>query len=268
MKSQITASLIDEYFNKELEDISHHMDEYFNKELVDLYLHGPREDFLWDLVTGPVIDLLHLDESPGDCWVAHACRRGDLEALEAGVENWAVNYFDNLVTYLRLLIHVPDIHLRNRCDKWFANLVVASKGQRFNVLAHKQMPTTFKAFLVLGQIDKLGYSPSSMYEFIGGMHSQTPSFIPYFQMSYREALFAIQETGLWALVVFQSDGLLRLTALGEVHEVCNTRRFFRMMLALPFDLQMIICSRAMGSAKSVILSKDAEPAFIALAALG
>jgi len=72
---------------------------------------------------------------------------------------------------------------------------------------------------------------------------------------------------LFALIVFLCDGLLQLNpAFTTANLITNPAafRFFTMVKRLPMELQMIICHRAVGSAKDNILSKDSEVAFKSL----
>jgi len=61
----------------------------------------------------------------------------------------------------------------------------------------------------------------------------------------------------FALLVFFADGFLRLK--GTASE--STRRFFDLCVALPLELQMMVCSRMFASPKDVVTSKDSEPGF-------
>ena len=73
---------------------------------------------------------------------------------------------------------------------------------------------------------------------------------------------------VFALTVFLCDGLLqpRLPALAAPVNVPNpAARFFAIARKLPLELQMVICHRAVGSAKDGILNKDSEAAFKSLA---
>ena len=60
------------------------------------------------------------------------------------------------------------------------------------------------------------------------------------------------------LVVFLSDGLLQLK---ESREGGRKGRFFKIALALPMDLQMVLCNRMFQSQKDFVLTKHSEPAF-------
>ncbi|MHB1910093.1 MAG: ankyrin repeat domain-containing protein [Nitrososphaerales archaeon] len=67
---------------------------------------------------------------------------------------------------------------------------------------------------------------------------------------------------LFAQVVFLSDGLLRQTDYQDPKV-----RFFSISARLPLELQMILCHRTYASPKDLILIRDAEPSFRALAAV-
>jgi len=67
---------------------------------------------------------------------------------------------------------------------------------------------------------------------------------------------------LLALVVFYSDNSV---VINERLVHSDARRFFRQCARLPLEVQMIICSRAFGSPKDLILSRDSEPGFRCLA---
>ena len=71
---------------------------------------------------------------------------------------------------------------------------------------------------------------------------------------------------VFALTVFLCDDLLQLKpAAHPAHPTAAaTTRFFAIASKLPMELQMIICHRAVGSAKDNILSKDSEVAFKSL----
>ena len=66
---------------------------------------------------------------------------------------------------------------------------------------------------------------------------------------------------VFALVVFVSDGLLQINDTTPSPAV----RFFSIATRLPLELQMVLCSRAMGSAKEIISGKGSEVAFKELA---
>ena len=68
---------------------------------------------------------------------------------------------------------------------------------------------------------------------------------------------------IFALVVFISDGLLQVG--GGDQSTTPTGRFFSMGRRLPLELQMILCYRAVGSAKEMILAMASEAAFRNLA---
>lgn len=62
---------------------------------------------------------------------------------------------------------------------------------------------------------------------------------------------------LFALVVFFADGFLRATAATPP----ETERFLVICSRLPLDLQMVLCNRLYGSAKSIVPGRDSEPGF-------
>jgi len=62
---------------------------------------------------------------------------------------------------------------------------------------------------------------------------------------------------MFALVVFVSDGLLQL----KVTSPTPATRFFSITTRLALELQMMLCYRAVGSAKEIIRGKHSEPAF-------
>jgi len=74
------------------------------------------------------------------------------------------------------------------------------------------------------------------------------------QPGLRESFIA----GLFALVVFHSDSFV---AINERLAHADTQRFFRLCDRLPLEIQMIVCNRAFGSPKDIILSRDSEPCF-------
>ena len=67
---------------------------------------------------------------------------------------------------------------------------------------------------------------------------------------------------VFALVVFVSDGLLRIKVTTTATPAV---RFFAIATQLPLELQMVLCHRLLGSAKEIILGKDSELAFKSLA---
>jgi len=68
---------------------------------------------------------------------------------------------------------------------------------------------------------------------------------------------------VFALVVFHSDGLLRVkVALKQGDPAAS---FFNIAWQLPMELQMVLCHRLCGSPGTLISSKDSEVAFKALA---
>jgi len=77
---------------------------------------------------------------------------------------------------------------------------------------------------------------------------------------------------LFVLVVFVCDGYLEeataarrpLGTLGEdveAEEIVSKKRFLRMMVALPMDVQTIICNMVYESSAQFVLGKDSEPFF-------
>ena len=71
-------------------------------------------------------------------------------------------------------------------------------------------------------------------------------------------------TGVLALVVFVSDGLL------QINDTTTTTpspaaRFFSIATQLPLELQMVLCFRQVGSVKEIISGKNSEAAFKYLA---
>ena len=69
---------------------------------------------------------------------------------------------------------------------------------------------------------------------------------------------------LFALNIFFCDGLLQLKPVPSSNPAAAVR-FLTITKRLPMELQMILCHRAVGSAKDSILSKDSEEAFKSLA---
>ena len=69
---------------------------------------------------------------------------------------------------------------------------------------------------------------------------------------------------VFALTVFLSDDLLQPHPPTVISSL-TAARFFAITLRLPVELQMILCHRAVGSAKENVLSKDSEVAFKVLA---
>jgi len=67
---------------------------------------------------------------------------------------------------------------------------------------------------------------------------------------------------MFALVVFVSDGLLRIK---DTTISTPAARFFNISRRLPLELQMIVCHRVVGSDKEIISGKDSEMAFKSLA---
>ena len=60
---------------------------------------------------------------------------------------------------------------------------------------------------------------------------------------------------VYALVVFFSDGLLRLPQSQNSNEI---GRFFIICSRLPLELQMVVCNRMFGSVKDMIRSSASE----------
>jgi len=67
---------------------------------------------------------------------------------------------------------------------------------------------------------------------------------------------------MFALVVFVSDGLLRIN---DTTTPSPAARFFKIAGRLPLELQMIMCFRQVGSDKEIIPGKESEVAFRELA---
>jgi len=66
---------------------------------------------------------------------------------------------------------------------------------------------------------------------------------------------------MFALVVFVSDGLLRIKRKASI----PAARFFGIAAQLPLELQMVLCFRQTGSAKEIIPGKESEVGFKELA---
>jgi len=74
-------------------------------------------------------------------------------------------------------------------------------------------------------------------------------------------LFDELAAGMFALVVFVSDGLLQIKDTTP----SLAARFFSIAARLPLELQMMLCSQVVGSSKEIIPGKDSEVAFKSLA---
>ena len=70
-----------------------------------------------------------------------------------------------------------------------------------------------------------------------------------------------QAAGIFALVVFVSDGLLQINDTSS----SPAARFFSIAAQLPLELQMVLCFRQVGSGKEIIPGKESEVAFKELA---
>jgi len=77
-------------------------------------------------------------------------------------------------------------------------------------------------------------------------------------------VLGVLATKLFALGVFVSDGLLRVSQ-GDQSTTAPAARFFHVVTQLPLELQMVLCYRVLGSAREIILGKDSEVAFRELA---
>ena len=64
---------------------------------------------------------------------------------------------------------------------------------------------------------------------------------------------------LFALVVYHSDSFV---IINERLAHADTQRFFRLCARLPLEVQMVLCNRAFGSPKDIILSRNSEPGFM------
>ena len=62
---------------------------------------------------------------------------------------------------------------------------------------------------------------------------------------------------LVAGVVFAADGFVRSTE----QTPAPISRFFTITSRVPLEIQMILCNRLFGSARSVVRSRDSEPGF-------
>jgi len=67
--------------------------------------------------------------------------------------------------------------------------------------------------------------------------------------------------GMFALVVFVSDGLLQINGTTP----SPAARFFSIVAQLPLEIQMVLCFRQVGSTKEIIPGKESEVAFKELA---
>ena len=65
------------------------------------------------------------------------------------------------------------------------------------------------------------------------------------------------------MTVFVADGYLQVKRPGRVSLlwVLLAARFFRIVERLPLELQMVLCNRASGSARDIILIKRSEESF-------
>jgi hypothetical protein len=77
---------------------------------------------------------------------------------------------------------------------------------------------------------------------------------------------------VFAMVIFLSDD--HLVVRGNTATMTTTsgspceergKRFFRIIVRLPIELQMLLCHRVFGSTKNNILTRNSEPAFRSLA---
>ena len=66
---------------------------------------------------------------------------------------------------------------------------------------------------------------------------------------------------LFALVVFLCDDFLTPCAASSSITFHKAARFFQIAQSLPIELQMVLCNRAFGVGKDIVLTKLSEPAF-------
>ena len=72
----------------------------------------------------------------------------------------------------------------------------------------------------------------------------------------------------FALIVFLCDSYLELRETmptTPVSSISGAVRLFQVARQLPMDLQMVLCNRLYGSAKTLILTRNSEPEFVNLA---
>jgi len=103
-------------------------------------------------------------------------------------------------------------------------------------------------------------------------HKECQSLLEKFEEDPRKTRYLVRiELGcfveaareMYALVVFVSDGLLRI----KDNNSTIVARFFQMTCLLPLELQMVMCLRLVGSSKTLIKSEHSEFAFKDLAKL-
>jgi len=185
---------------------------------------------------------------------------GDSVYLTKLAKKWFLCDLNAIIQYMINLNVCPDTRRRNECWRQLS-CVAHDMPHRYDSrvwsgsIAGRCYREPCVAFLINAQISKIvdvGFGPTTNEEvWLGDLYGWT----------HEEVRIAVADEILFALVVFYTDGFLTLNGTG------NTQRFFEIASRLPLELQMVLCSRALGSAKNVITSAMSEPAFRALAAL-
>jgi hypothetical protein len=208
---------------------------------------------------------------------------GDAEQISTGVRNGILYTIARngssmeLMTYLQKCPHCkaiphllqylrecPDFEARRTCYYIFDVFVLPGR--------EKFYPTEeYIAWQILcGQMELhgvrqrvLGQMPALL-----GLYHANPL------LAKAKAHFRFKSHAVYSLVVFYADSLLRLKAPtcknSEVGEAptkrTQARRFFAIAVALPLELQMVLCQRLAGRSDDIITASMAQGAFQALAA--
>jgi len=160
---------------------------------------------------------------------------------------WFASCYGHLVVVQQLLASGREIDTRKRST--FNNRTAAEQGRAMGT-ANKGDDETEEAYersntngsLCANVIDEYERNPVAVRHRLRRQPGLRESFI----------------AGLFALVVFHSDSFV---VINERLAHPDTKRFVRICARLPLEVQMIICNRAFGSPKDIILSRDSEPCF-------
>ena len=221
-------------------------------------IHGNLDLFKTSLDT-----MLIIDQIPSATYIA-ICILGSVEMVKMLLAKQAP---DQSMTADNLLIPVICKNkYENSCILIMDPRVEVNKKTRVNMsvldclIARKKLDL-IKLLLAREDIENLGL-PFPLTDEIFHLLDRFRANRKKVQAELRLELGLISESAsLFANVVFFCDDYLRLVTYMPDDE---RTRFFQILRQLPMELQMKICNTSQKKCKDLILSKESEPAFIAL----
>jgi len=224
-----------------------------NKEVVLLLLADPRVD-------------PNKPKNDGATSFLKACQKGHKEVVsllladpridpnkprnDQSTPLWQASQNGHLVVVQHLLASGREIDTKMKCT--FNNKTAAEQGRAIGERTTKENNETEEDFQRRKTNSPLCADLIDAYE-------REPEHLQVLHRLRRQPGLREYFIGhLFALVIFFSDSF---AIISERTAHADTKRFFGICARLPLEVQMIICNKAFGSPKDIILSRDSEPGF-------